>query len=441
MEMNREFIHAIVKDIKTEKDRIKADILKRFSSLETTINTFGLNLEAGLRHNFPVMQFPPFIYHQNSMTIPIIDSEDLNIVKGETEVITTFKRHIDFLKLVAKSAFEIEQLEANFNKYFIYWDNQYYYNKYDKGLSPEIKTKLPNLILSIDKIRYILSGMDKNTLQITSGEHDVWQKNAPVEYNYNYTTNQFDLTFDNSLTCSVRLHIINECPELDLNIGNAINKAYMDNFGFDYFKFEEVNNKFIKFIVEYLTEFLITRFEDWTKLKKRNDWDYGDFELIYEPMYQVSFDDSKANVLFKFHPPKDDSISNQKRVEFSIKNLKSNNECTITVRLSGIQQTLVFKLSNQENTQKSISFMGYIKDSNSTKQEVYLQYFTEEYKLFVLYYGGFLLAQREEFLNKLDISITTSLSEQIAKEEIRMQIDPIVKPITNELSQIKLIIF
>lgn len=422
MEMGREFIRAMVKDIKAEKDRIKNDIQSKFIHVESMLSTLGINLEAGLKHNFPMLQLPPLIYQQGSMIAPTIYSEGMDTLQGGTEVITTFKRHIEFLKLVANSNLEIEKLDAQFDKYFIYWNNEYRYNRYNKGLSIDAQTKLPNPIMSLDRVHYVFSYNFKNTLQITNTENDVWDKNAPVEYRYNPSTNQFDLNFDNSLTCSANLSVINDCPELDTNIGNAINKVYMDKLGFDYFKFEEVNDKFVEFVTTYLTRFLLIRFADWNKIKKKNDWDYGNTEILHETGHEVNFRPGypeKASVVFKFKIP-EDTNSNTKSIEFVIENYASNTECKVTVKLSGIQQTLIFNLFDRENEHEPVSFMGYNKNQNNST-ETHLWYYTEDYKLFILYYGGLLLAKGEEYLNNLDTAITNRLAEQEAEEGIRMQ--------------------
>lgn len=422
MQMSRDFIRAMVKDIKAEKDRIKFDLQAKFSSVEAILSTLGMNLEASLRQNFPNMPVMPLIYQQGTMIMPTVYSEGIDTVQGTTEVITTFKRHIEFIKLVSNSVIEMEQLEATFNKYFIYWDNNYRYDRYNKGYSPDAQTKLPNPVMSLDRLSYVLGYNIKNTIQITSGDHDTWTKNAPVEYRYNNNTNQFDLNFDSSLACPVSLSVINDCPELDFNIGNGINKVYMEKLGFDYFKFEEVNNKFIDFITTYLTRFLLIRYQDWTKIKKKNEWDYGNIEILHSSDQLVNFKPNyptKASVVFKFKMPEDTS-SNNKNIEFVIEDYDSNTECTITVKLMGVQQTLVFKLFDRENTHEPISFMGYNKNQNNST-ETHLQYFTEDYKLFVLYYGGLLLAKEQEHLNNMETAISNRLAEQEAEEGIKMQ--------------------
>lgn len=423
MEMTREFIRAMIKDIKAEKDRIKHDLQAKFTSIEDILSTFGMNLENGLRHNFPMMQMPPLIYQQGSMIMPTIYSEGIDTLQGNTEVITTFKRHIEFLKLVAGSVSEIDRLENTFNKYFIYWDNNYRYSKYNQGLSEDAKTKLPNPIMSLDRLNYVFGYNLKNSIKITHNENDVWSKNAPVEYRYDNNSNQFDLNFDNSLTCQASLSVINDCPELDKNISNAVNAAYMEKLGFDYFKFEEVNDRFVEFIITYLTKFLIARSADWTKIKKKNDWDYGNIEILHSSDHLINFKNDfgyKAQVVFKFKIPEDTGNNNIKNIEFVIENFNFTNECTITVKLMGVQQTLIFKLFKNESNEEPITFMGYAKNQNNSL-ETHLQYFTEDYKLFVLYYGGILLAKENEILNQLDISITNRLAEQEAEEIIRMQ--------------------
>lgn len=78
-----------------------------------------------------------------------------------------------------------------------------------------------------------------------------------------------------------------------------------------------------------------------------------------------------------------------------------------------VNQSLHFSIFNNDNTE-SIIFDGYEKSNSS---EIISQYFSEEYKLFILYYGGLLLAKKDQILLRMIDTINEKLTELINKTE------------------------
>ncbi len=419
MEMTRDFIRETVKSIKTEKDKIKSDLMTKFTMLESMLASVGANIENSFRMNFPHNAIMPMVVNQGTMASLISAVNDCtDLLQGDTEVITTFKRHIEFLKLVA-DPIQRERLDKTFKKYFIYWDNYYYSKTYSKELSADGKTTIPNPVMSLDKLSNIFGYNVKNNIKIGSSDSDVWGSNAPVTYSYNNNMNMFDIVLDNSLQGSVRLSTINNCPELDINIRHAINRVYKSEFGFDYLKFEEVNNQFMLFLEELLTAFLKTRYEDWSNIK-RKEYEYGDFDLVYDSDFKFSAGkyNTAFQFIFKYPDDQNGTSSNRKTISIKIEDHHSDSVDKIKIKLDGVYQSLNYSLLNKKEENSQVTFDGYTKTDSSRDTETVLRYYGEDYKLFVLYYGGQLLAKKDDIMLRFNNSITNRLAEQKGKEAI-----------------------
>lgn len=419
MEMTRDFIRETIKSIKAEKDKIKNDLMSKFSMLEGMMATMGSNIENSFRFNFPQNPTMPMVIHQGAIaSIISVGGDCIDILQGNTEVVTTFKRHIDFLKLVSDPN-QRERLDKTFKKYFVYWDNKYFVDTYVKELSQDAKTAIPNPILSLDRVSNILGYKAKDSISVRSSESDIWEYNAPVEYSYNNGMNMFDLIFDSSLQTTAGLSALNSCPDLDINISHAINRMYQEKFGFDYFKFKEVNEEFIAFITNLLITFLFTRYKDILEIKEPS-WRYSGYstDLVYEQDFKVTYYSTKAVFKFEFYRPgtEEESHPNKQFIEITVEDWQSNTECRVKVKLSNVSQSLWFTLFDRNNQDSAIVFDGYMKQDSDKNRETVLQYFSEDYKLFVLYYGGQMLAKKDEYLLKLNNGITNKLAEQKAEE-------------------------
>lgn len=419
MEMTRDFIRETIKSIKAEKDKIKNDLMNKFSMLEGMMAQMGSNIENSFRFNFPQNPTMPMVIHQGAIAnIISVDGDCIDILQGNTEVITTFKRHIDFLKLVSDPN-QRERLDRTFNKYFVYWDNQYFVDTYVKELSQDAKTAIPNPIMSLDKVSNIFGYKAKDSISVRNSESDIWEYNAPVEYSYNNGMNMFNLNFDSGLQTTTGLSALNSCPDLDTNISHAINHMYQEKFGFDYFKFKEVNEEFIGFITKLLIEILFIRYNDILQIKQPT-WGYSGYttDLVYEPDFKVSYHEHKATIKFEYYRPftEDENNPNKQFIEITIDDWQSNTECRVKVKLSNVYQSLWFTLFDRDNQDTAIVFDGYKKNDSDKTNDTVLQYFSEDYKLFVLYYGGKMLAKKDEYLLKLNNGITNKLAEQKAEE-------------------------
>lgn len=419
MEMTRDFIRETIKSIKVEKDKIKNDMMTKFSMLEGMLASVGANIENSFRANFPQNPIMPMVIHQGAIANLINTTNDCSdILQGDTEVISTFKRHIEFLKLVA-DPIQRERLDKTFKKYFIYWDNYYYSKTYSKEFSADGRTTIPNPVMSLDKLSNIFGYNVKNNIKIASSDSDVWGTNAPVTYSYNNNMNMFDIQLDNSLQGSVRLSTINSCPELDININHAINRVYKNEFGFDYFKFQEVNNQFMLFLEELLTAFLKTRYEDWSNIK-RKEYEYGNFDLVYDSDFKFSVGSYNTifQFIFKYPDDQDGTSSNRKTINIKIEEHHLDSVDKIKVKMDGVYQSLNYSLLNRKDENSQVTFDGYTKTDSSRDTETVLRYYGEDYKLFVLYYGGQLLAKKDAIMLRFNNSITNRLAEQKAEEQI-----------------------
>ena len=419
MEMTRDFIRNTIKDIKAEKDKIKNDLMSKFSMLEGMMSQMGINIESSFRANFPQNPIMPMVIHQGAIAnIISVGGDCIDVLQGETEVVTTFKRHLDFLKLVSDPN-QRERLDRTFNKYFVYWDNQYFVDTYVKELSQDAKTAIPNPIMSLDKVSNIFGYKAKDSISVRNSESDIWEYNAPVEYSYNNGMNMFNLNFDSGLQTTAGLSALNSCPDLDTNISHAINHMYQEKFGFDYFKFKEVNEEFIGFITKLLIEILFIRYNDILQIKQPR-WGYSGYttDLVYEPDFKVSYHEHKATIKFEYYRPftEDENNPNKQFIEITIDDWQSNTECRGKVKLSNVHQSLWFTLFDRDNQDTAIVFDGYKKNDSDKTNDTVLQYFSEDYKLFVLYYGGTMLAKKDEYLLKLSNGITNKLAEQKAEE-------------------------
>lgn len=417
MEVTRDFIRETIKSIKAEKDKIKNDLMTKFSMLEGMLSQVGVNIETSFRANFPQNPILPMIVHQGSIANLINTVNDCSdLLQGDNEIITTFKRHLDFLKLLADPILR-ERLDKMFHKYFIYWDNLYYFNNYDKGFSADGKTTIPNPVMSLDKLSNVFGYNLKNNIKITSSESDIWEINAPVTFNYNNNMNMFDIQLDNSLQGLVRFGTINNCPELDENISHAVNNVYKEQFGFDYFKFQEVNNQFMLFLEEFLTAFLKTRYEDWSNIK-RKDYEYGNIELVYDSDFKFSLGSHATTFQFVFNYPDstNETTSNRKYINIKIDQHHSDSVDKIKIKMDGIYQTLNYSLLDRKDENSQVVFDGYTKTDSSRDTETVLRYYGEDYKLFVLYYGGQLLAKKDDIMLRFNNSITNRLAEQKGDE-------------------------
>jgi len=417
MEMTRDFIRETIKSIKAEKDKIKNDLMTKFTTMEQMLIQVGINVESSFRANFPQNPIMPMVVQHGSIASLINTVNDsIDILQGDTEVITTFKRHIDFLKLVADPN-QRERLDRTFKKYFIYWDNNYYSETYSKGFSADGRTTIPNPIMSLDKLSNVFGYNVKNNIKITSSESDIWSTNAPATFRYDNNMNMFDIQLDNSLQGFVRLSSLNSCPELDINISHAINRVYKEQFGFDYFKFQEVNNQFMLFLEELLTAFLKTRYEDWSNIK-RKDYEYGNFDLVYDSDFKFSVGSHATTFQFVFKLPddQDGSSSNRKYINIKIEDHHFGSVDKIKIKLDGVSQSLNYSLLNRKDENSQVTFDGYTKTDSIRDPEIALRYYGEDYKLFVLYYGGQLLAKKDDIMLRFNNSITNRLAEQKGDE-------------------------
>lgn len=420
MQMSREFIRETIKSIKAEKDKIKNELATKFATLEQMLSQMGTNIENSFRMNFPQNPTYPMVIHQGviaSLSYASMDSVD--ILQGNTEVITTFKRHIEFLKLLA-DPIKREQLDKVFNKYFVYWNSEYFAKRYVGNLSQDGRTAIPNPVMSLPKVSDVFGWKDREAIVVKNSDSDVWATNAIATYSYNHSLQMFDIELDNSLSTTAQPSTINSCPELDINICAAIVRFYKEKYGFDYNKFIQVNDEFIGFITELLTAFLKTRYADWQNIK-RKDYEYGDFDLVYKPDFKFSLGKFKTRFNFIFKLPSDPTgeTSNRKNITISIDEHHWETVDKITVKLDGVYQTLNFSLSNRSDENSEVVFDGYDRNSSSKPDDRTLIYFTEDYKLFVLYYGGQLLAKKEEIMLEFNNSITNRLAEQKGDEAIK----------------------
>lgn len=420
MEMTRDFIRETIKSIKAEKDKIKNDLMTKFTTMEQMLIQVGINVESSFRANFPQNPIMPMVVQHGSIASLInVTNDSIDILQGDTEVVTTFKRHIDFLKLLA-DPIQRERLDKMFKKYFIYWDNYYYSKTYTKDFSTDGRTTIPNPVISLDKLQNVFGYNVKNNIKITSSESDIWGTNAPVTYSYNNSLNMFDIQLDNSLQGYVRLSSINNCPELDINISHAVNRVYKEQFGFDYFKFQEVNNQFMLFLEELLTAYLKTRYQDWSNIK-RKDYEYGNFDLVYDSDFKFSVGSyaSTFQFIFKYPDDQDGTSSNRKTINIKIEDHHFDSVEKIKIKMDGVYQSLNYSLLDRKDENSQVTFDGYTKTDSSRDTEIALRYYGEDYKLFVLYYGGQLLAKKDDIMLRFNNSITNRLAEQKGEEVIK----------------------
>ena len=86
--------------------------------------------------------------------------------------------------------------------------------------------------------------------------------------------------------------------------------------------------------------------------------------------------------------------------------------------MDGVYQTLNYSLLNRKDENSQVVFDGYTKTDSSRDTETVLRYYGEDYKLFVLYYGGHLLAKKDDLMFRFNNPIHNRLAEQKSKEAI-----------------------
>lgn len=84
----------------------------------------------------------------------------------------------------------------------------------------------------------------------------------------------------------------------------------------------------------------------------------------------------------------------------------------IKIKMDGVSQSLNYSLLDRKNENSQVTFDGYTKTDSSRDPEIALRYYGEDYKLFVLYYGGQLLAKKDDIMSRFNNSITNRLAEQ-----------------------------
>jgi len=409
--MNRDFIRETIKSIKDERDKVNTEYQVKLVDLNNRISYISSTFEDYFRNNFPSLPPIPFYYYGSGENLVTnYDYSGELILQGKTEVISTFKRHVEFLKLLCGDV-KVRELDKQFNKYFVYFNEDYYNDTYVKNLSSEKRTTLPNIVMSIRCLSSIFGSKYKESLSICSSELDVWENNAPVKYNLNNSSEKFSLEFDNGLNGETYLNYVNNCPELDKNISKAIDKVYKDTLGIEYYKFEETNNGFIDFIQELLTLTLIEKIEDLSNVRKK-EFEFGPINIIYDSDFRFNVSETKLEFQFFFNKP-DETIANSNKhyMVIQIDKLEFSKEYYIKVKFSPFSQCLVFTLPDNED--KEVLFEGYTKNKNNEyEKELFNDYFTEEYKLFVLYYCKHLIFNKESFINRFKIAIVDRLKEQ-----------------------------
>jgi len=407
MELTTEFIRKTILSIKKEKDKIKSDLNLKFNLLNSIISTMDINIENAFKYNFPTLQIPPL----NFNTVPINNQdtsyESTFILNGTDEVITTFIRHIEFLKLNIHDFNEKQKLDKLLKYYFNYWSDEYYSNKYELTdyQRENYGSAKFDILSSLDQISSVIGYKAKEKFNLVSTEKDHWSNNAPVEYYYDRNVNMFGLKLANGLECFCNSNVIKHCPEIDENISRTLLREYKEHFGFDYLDFPIVMNKFIDFICELLKEFLIIRYEDWIKIKIPYSYS-SQVDIIYDNDFKVSSHEYKAYISFMFENIYEGNTNQRKSIDIIIDNHKINKD-KIMIKLPGVYQSMIFEF-NKEDQENPITFCGFTKGNsgNSSNEETFLNYITKSLELAILYFGNKVLEEKTQYINRLKMKLS-----------------------------------
>lgn len=446
MKLTNEFIRRVTKEIKEEKDRVSKDIITKFEMTNASLSTLANMIEQTLRQNFPSMALPSLggmpIGHTSNGTfsagfVPGMgmynsteEAEAYAIVKGEHEVVTTMKRHLDFLKLSLPEDFQLgfaaDQLTSPmvdmiFAKHFVYFDAAYYAEVYapidqQKGhqmTKPRIHTALEALLSFVH--------LDvRKQLEITSLPTDQWVKNECATYVYDHSSNKYIIELGSGLKINAPRHLVESCPELDRVIGKRIREEFERVLGINYNAFLQTNELFITFIGNVI-DWMLNQFAARITAIDANYYYGENFTIVEDKKYGIKFSASRSSTSISIYIDENDLTRGMHKqtilISINRDQVYSTGENEIMVTFSGaytINQCLRY-IAVKEETGYKISFSAY-GTSQSARSDFVVFHATEAYKLFVLFMWKFIGEDSKDMMPKVMYRLIELTTDKIKKD-------------------------
>ena len=408
----REFVIASAQDLEVEQKEINL----KLDLLASTMTSNFTMLENMFRCNFPNLP----IHNFGAMCQPSISNigidnitEAAQILKGEDYITRSFKRQIEFLKVVSGESKQAFKFDRVIDEYFHYWSDVYFQEKYTSPtLSPEALTLRPNPIESFQVFSSVIGYTQKKLINIENSDKDVWTRNKPVIYKFDHNTNNFLIETTAGHKCIGNSDTVKHVPNLDENICAAIMREYKEKFNIDYINYNSITeNQFHNFIIKLINHLVFTHENLYDKIDNR--YSYGYVDLCYGSPCRLSVNSDNISIVFKF-TDLDHPNNENKYLEIKIENTRYK-QMNISVKFNNSYQAAQYEVNKDaEEKDQLITFCGYYKQNGNDGP--HLHYAKEDWKLCVLFYGKQLIDKQDDILLQIDVKISESVASRKMRE-------------------------
>ena len=375
MKLKREFVRQQMLSIKEEKDKETNEIDNEINLINSNIKYYIQNLEEVLKSAFPMLRgycaldnIPPPTYARSL--------DPLKILNGEDPASISFKRHLEFLKLSNSKL--VKDIDETVNYYFDYRKKSFDGACSIKKAVELIRRMFPNVNLN-------LTGNSKSASK------------APVTISIpNNKLNEVNVILDNGLETTIKIDSVADYDIINNTVKRVINREFMEKLGFDYYKFHEVNDAFIKCISE-LCEHVFLKSNERIKervSKEPYDYDGVNYNIRNGGEWGIEADKYVGVRRFVIYIKKPDGTDMS--IELCLDSSLTEIKCKFRYT-THIQDILIFSVNSQEN---KLDFLHFY----DGKEEKLIP--SELYKLMILKHTPELINKKDTIINQINTKLT-----------------------------------
>lgn len=373
MTLNREFVRQQILSIKEEKDKEIKETDIEINLAISNINCYFQNLTGILKSAFPMLQGQYILdnipYHGHSRFL-----DPLKILNGEDPVSISFKRHLEFLKLSNSKL--VKDIDETVNYYF-----DYRKESFDGACS--IKK-------AVELIRWIFPNVNLN---LTGNSKSA--SKAPVTISIpNNKPTEVNIILDNGLETTIKIDSLVDYDIINNTVKRIINREFMEKLGFDYYKFHEVNEAFIKCISELCEHVFLKSNERIKERVNKEPYDYGlNYSIRNSGEWGIEADKYVGVRRFVIYIKKQDGTDMS--IELCLDSSLTEIKCQFRYTAQ-IPDKLIFSVNSQEN---KLDFL-YFHDGKEEKLNP-----SELYKLMILKHTPELINKKDTIINQINTKL------------------------------------